>query len=94
MTQSVASYGLWPGLARLNYRREKSGLIVAERTEILGGLQGTDAALALVERMVQYARGESVKIFALCTYVEVERRQHPEWEDVFYLPGAASAVSK
>ena len=82
------------GIARLNYRREKADLIVAERTETAGALQETDAPSALVARMVEDARKEGVKIYALCTYVEDQRRQHPEWADVFYLPGDSSGISK
>ena len=74
------------GIARLNYRRERPDLIVAERTETSEGLQGSGVSLALVTRMVEDARKEGVKIYALCTYVEDERRQHPEWADVFYVP--------
>ena len=77
------------GIARLNYRRERADLIVAERTEIAGDLKGTDAPVALIARMVEDARKEGVKIDALCTYVEDQRKQHPEWADVFYLPGAS-----
>jgi predicted GNAT family acetyltransferase len=71
------------GIARLNYKRERPDLIVAEHTESSESLRGTGAALALVERMVEDARKEGVKIYALCTYVEQERREHPEWADVF-----------
>ena len=71
------------GIARLNYKRERPGLIIAERTETSESLSGTSAALALVERMVEDARKEGVKVYALCTYVEDQRRAHPEWADVF-----------
>ena len=74
------------GIARLTYRRAKADLIVAERTETSEQLQGHGVALALVQRMVQDARREAVKIYALCSYVEEERRSHPEWADVFYMP--------
>ena len=73
------------GIARLNYRRERADLIVAERTEIAGDLQGTDAPVELVARMVEDARKEGVKIYALCSYVEEQRNKHPEWADVFHV---------
>ena len=82
------------GIARLNYRREKPEIIVAEHTETSESLQGQGVALALVTRMVEDARREGVRIYALCSYVEDERRQHPEWADVFYVPGSSSAAVK
>jgi len=75
------------GIARLAYRREREDLIIAERTEISPQLAGLGVDLALIERMVEDARREQVKIYALCSYVEEERRSHPEWADVFYVPG-------
>ena len=75
------------GIARLAYRRAKDGLIVAERTETSEQFEGRGVALALVQRMVEDARREGVKIYALCSYVEEQRRDHPEWADVFQVPG-------
>jgi predicted GNAT family acetyltransferase len=74
------------GIARLGYRRERDDLIVAERTEVSPQFAGLGVDHALVERMVEDARREHVKIYALCTYVEDERRAHPAWADVFYVP--------
>jgi predicted GNAT family acetyltransferase len=75
------------GIARLGYRRQREDLIIAERTEISPQLAGLGVDLALIERMVEDARREQVKIYALCSYVEEERRSHPEWVDVFHVPG-------
>lgn len=74
------------GIARLNYKRERADLIIAEHTETSASLAGKDVALALVTRMVEDARQEGVKIYALCSYVEDQRRAHPEWSDVFRTP--------
>ena len=73
------------GIARLGYKREREDLIVAERTEASPQLDGLGVELALIERMVQDARRDNVKIYAMCSYEE-ERRAHPEWADVFYVP--------
>ena len=72
------------GIARLAYRHERPGVIVAERTETSPELHDLGVDLALVERMVEDARRDNVKIFALCPYVEEQRRAHPEWHDVFH----------
>jgi predicted GNAT family acetyltransferase len=71
------------GIARLNYKRERADLIVAEHTETSDSFSGMGVGVALIERMVQDARGEGVKIYALCSYVQDERRRHREWDDVF-----------
>ena len=74
------------GIARLAYKRERPGLIIAERTETSESMEGMGVGLALVTRMVEDARREGAKIYALCTYVGDERRNHPEWADVFQTP--------
>jgi predicted GNAT family acetyltransferase len=33
--------------------------------------------------MVEDARSEGARIFALCPFVKAERAKHPEWADVF-----------
>lgn len=75
------------GIARLNYKRERPDLLIAEHTETSEAFQGKGVALALVQRMVEDARKEGFKIYALCSYVEDERRAHPEWADAFRVLG-------
>lgn len=74
------------GIARLNYKRERADLWIAEHTEISDSLRERGVAAALVTRMVEDARKEGTKIYALCSYVDDERRAHPEWSDVFVTP--------
>ena len=80
------------GIARLNYKHERPGLIIAEHTEWSDTLKDTGAALALVTRMVEDARKEGGKVYALCTYVEDQRRKHPEWADVFHVRRSGKSV--
>ena len=81
----VATVAGVSGIARLTYTRPRPGFIVAERTEGSPQFEGLGVNLALVTRMVEDARRENVKIYALCTYVEDQRRKHPEWADVFHV---------
>ncbi|MEN3355446.1 MAG: uncharacterized protein V7640_3604 [Betaproteobacteria bacterium] len=74
------------GIARLNYKRERDDLLIAEHTETSESLQSKGVGVALIQRMVDDARAEGFKIYALCSYVEDERRVHPEWADVFRVP--------
>jgi predicted GNAT family acetyltransferase len=71
------------GIARLNYRRERDDLLIAEHTETSESFRDKGVAEALVQRMVDDARAEGFRIYALCSYVEDQRRRHPEWADVF-----------
>src|SRR5262245_12307299 len=71
------------GIARLNYKHERPGLIIAEHTEWTDTMNETGAPLALVTRMVEDARKEGFRIYPLCTYVNDERKKHPEWADAF-----------
>jgi len=71
------------GIARLSYKRERPDLVIAEHTETSDSLREHGVTGALVARMVEDARSERVKIYALCSYVDDQRRAHPEWSDVF-----------
>jgi predicted GNAT family acetyltransferase len=79
----VATVAGMEGDARLVYRHEAADVIAALHTETSGELRGKGVALKLVERLVEDARSEGMKIRALCSYVERERRNHAQWADVF-----------
>jgi predicted GNAT family acetyltransferase len=69
--------------AGLVYRRSSDKLITAEHTGVPDAFRGRGVGRALVTRMVEDARAQGLKIIALCTYVNAERKKHPEWADVF-----------
>ena len=69
--------------AELIYSRAGPKLIVAEHTEVPDVFRGQGFGRLLAQRMVADARKEGVKISALCTFVNAERRKHPDWADVF-----------
>ena len=69
--------------AELIYGRAGPGLIVAEHTEVPDVFRGKGLGRMLATRMVEDARRDGVKIYALCTFVNAERRKHPHWADVF-----------
>ena len=75
------------GDARLAYRDEDRGVVAATHTETSGALRGRGITLKLVQRLVEDARREGLKIRALCSYVEHERQNHPELRDVFVTNG-------
>jgi predicted GNAT family acetyltransferase len=69
--------------AQLTYSRSGPNLIIADHTEVPDVFRGQGIGRLLAQRMVEDARREGVKIFALCPFVNAERRKHPDWADVF-----------
>ena len=69
--------------AELTYSRAGPALIIADHTEVPGVFRGKGIGRLLAARMVEDARSQGVKIFALCPFVKAERQKHPEWSDVF-----------
>jgi len=69
--------------AELTYSILSPTRIIADHTGVPDALRGTGTGLKLVERLVQDARAEGVKVIALCPFVKAQARKHPEWSDVF-----------
>jgi len=77
-----------PGLdadaeAELTWRNAGADKRIAAHTEVPDAFRGKGVGRMLVTRMVEEARAEGFKIVPRCSYVEAERRKHPEWADVF-----------
>jgi predicted GNAT family acetyltransferase len=79
----VATVAGIEGDARLVYRYEAPDVMAAVHTQTSGELRGRGIALKLVERLVEDARREGMRVRAVCSYVERERRNHEQWADVF-----------
>ena len=69
--------------AELTYSITTPTLIIADHTGVPDSFRGTGAGLALVEALVAAARADGFKVVPLCPFVNVTRRKHPEWADVF-----------
>jgi predicted GNAT family acetyltransferase len=69
--------------AELTYSRSGPELIIADHTSVPDVFRGRGIGRLLATRMVDDARKEGVKVFALCPFVNAERTKHPEWADVF-----------
>ena len=74
------------GEGELTYSRVNPALIIADHTGVPDSFRGKGVAKALVQRLVDDARAQGVKIIPLCPYVNAERRKHPDWSDVFQEP--------
>lgn len=71
------------GEAELTYTCVRPDLVRADHTGVPDALRGRGLAALLVERLVEDARAEGFRIRPACSYVEAQRRRHPEWSDVF-----------
>jgi predicted GNAT family acetyltransferase len=69
--------------AELTYSRAGPKLIIADHTAVPDAFRGKGIGRLLATRMVEDARSEGARIFALCPFVKAERAKHPEWADVF-----------
>ena len=69
--------------AELTYSRAGPQLIIADHTEVPDVFRGQGVGRLLATRMVEDARREGFKIYALCPFVNAERQKHAEWADVF-----------
>lgn len=68
-------------VSRLTYV-DHGGQRRAEHTLVPPELGGRGIAARLVERLVEDARADGVRIAPLCSYVAAAFRRHPEWADV------------
>lgn len=76
-------FGTGEGEAELTYTCVGPDLVRADHTGVPVALRGRGLAASLVERLVEDARAEGFRIRPACSYVEAQRRRHPEWSDVF-----------
>jgi uncharacterized protein len=69
--------------AELTWRNVGSDTRIAAHTGVPDAFRGKGVGRMLVIRMVEDARNQGFKIVPRCSYVEAERRKHPEWADAF-----------
>ena len=69
--------------AELTYSIVNDQLIIADHTGVPDAMRGLGVGKVLVERLVDDARRNNVKIIPLCPYVKAQSQKHPEWADVF-----------
>src|SRR5262245_24247193 len=79
----VATIDGFDAQAELTYSRAGPHLIIADHTGVPDVFRGMGLGRLLATRMVEDARAEGVTVFALCPFVNAERKKHPDWVDVF-----------
>ncbi|WP_110927121.1 GNAT family N-acetyltransferase [Bacillus massiliglaciei] len=69
-------------LAEISYFSSGDGEITVDHTEVSEKLRGQKVGNQLVERLVEYAREENVKVVPICSFAQVQFTKHPEYQDV------------
>ena len=69
--------------AELTYSITTPTLVIADHTGVPDSFRGTGAGLAMVTRLVADARAEGFLVMPLCSFVNAQRKKHPEWADAF-----------
>jgi len=68
-------------LAEMVYMKEDDRIII-QHTEVDETLRGKNIGFQLVERGVEYAREENLKIVPLCQFAKKVIERHKEFQDV------------
>ena len=68
--------------AEMTYRRVDAQTIAIDHTFVPRSHRGGGLAEKLVQRGIDDARAEGIRIVPLCSYVEAQFRRHPEWTDL------------
>ncbi len=70
--------------AELTWRNAGPGTRIAAHTGVPDEFRGKGVGRMLVTRMVEErTQPGASRSYPRCSYVEAERRKHPEWADVF-----------
>lgn len=70
-------------IAEISYRYQTPQIIIADHTWVDDRLRGQGTAKLLLDRLVEFARTEKLKIVPTCSYVVVMfKRFHNEYHDV------------
>lgn len=68
--------------AEMTYSRAGPSRIIIDHTGVPESMRGMQVGLALLERAVEEARADAVKIIPLCPFARATLAKHPEWQDV------------
>ena len=68
--------------AEMTYSRAGTSRIIIDHTLVPQALRGKGAGKVLVERAVNDARKDGIKIIPLCPFAKAQFEKHPEWQDV------------
>ena len=70
-------------LAQITYIPAEDGKIIVDHTGVADELKGKKVGRKLVDKIVEYAREENLKIIPQCSFVKKVFEENPEYEDVW-----------
>lgn len=68
--------------AEMTYTMVGTSQRIIDHTAVPDALRGRGLGPALVQRGVEDARAEGIKIIPLCPFAKAQIEKHPEWQDV------------
>ncbi|MEH6411001.1 MAG: GNAT family N-acetyltransferase [Hyphomonas sp.] len=68
--------------AEMTFSKAGTSRIIIDHTGVPKELAGLGVGVALVQRGVEDARRNGVKIIPLCPFAKAQIAKHPEWQDV------------
>ena len=69
-------------LAEIVYTKKEENIIVIEHTEVDERLRGQNVGYQLVEKVVEYARANELKILPVCSFAKKVLQEKSEFNDV------------
>jgi uncharacterized protein len=69
-------------VAVIAYSKSGDKTLVIEHTEVDEALRGQNIGYALVERTVEHARSEGLKVSPVCPYAAALFKKNKEWSNV------------
>ena len=72
-------------LAEIVYTKEKDKMVI-EHTEVDESLRGKNIGFDLVEKAVEYAREQHLKVQPDCRFAKKIIERHQQFHDVLYVP--------
>ncbi len=70
--------------AEMTYVMAGETKMIIDHTEVLAELSGKGAGKMLVEKAVEYARKNGIKILPLCTFAKTVFEKTPDYNDVLF----------
>ena len=69
-------------VGELTYSRQGAATLLADHTGVPDALRGQGVGQALVQRLVNDARKNGLKVVPVCPFVRAMWKRHPEWSGV------------
>lgn len=69
-------------IAFIEYKFKDDKLLLLIHTEVPPELEGKGVASAIVQKTLQYAKDNNIKIIPHCSFVLSYLEKHPEWNDI------------